>query len=202
MSEAVVSLQTYCQTGAGGTDGILSILPVQLKSGEGNEIIQTYAFLDPGSTDTFCSEALMRKLNLKGRKAQISLSTMGSKSSGSSYMLRNLKISGLTGKWFYDLPEVVYTQKKMPVSTQNMIKKEELAKWPYLDGVTIPRIQAEVELLIGTNASNLLEPWHVINSYGDGPYAIKTLLGWVVNGPRSKNSKEQSESGFPATTGK
>lgn len=30
---------------------------------------------------------------------------------------------------------------------------------------------------------NLMEPWKVINSQGKGPYAVKTLLGWVVNGP-------------------
>lgn len=28
-----------------------------------------------------------------------------------------------------------------------------------------------------------MEPWEVINSQGDGPYAIRTLLGWVINGP-------------------
>lgn len=36
--------------------------------------------------------------------------------------------------------------------------------------------------MIGTNASKLLEPWEIVNSQGDGPFAIKTLLGWVVNG--------------------
>ncbi len=198
-SNAVVSLQTCGQTGAGNSDGILSILPVQVKSSKGNKIIQTYAFLDPGSTDTFCSETLMRKLNLNGRKAQISLLTMGPKASVSSYLLKDLEIASLTGKQFYDLPKV-YTQKRMPVSTSNIIKKEELAKWPYLDGVVLPRIQAEVELLIGTNASKLLEPWEVVNSHGDGPYAIKTLLGWVINGSLSDYSEERSESGYSAAT--
>lgn len=28
----------------------------------------------------------------------------------------------------------------------------------------------------------MLEPWNVINSQGDGPFAIKTLLGWVLSG--------------------
>ncbi|KAJ8362073.1 hypothetical protein AAFF_G00398230 [Aldrovandia affinis] len=30
-----------------------------------------------------------------------------------------------------------------------------------------------------------MEPWQVINSQGNGPYAVKTQLGWVVNGPLS-----------------
>lgn len=70
----------------------------------------------------------------------------------------------------------------MPVNTTYKIKKENLTNWSYLDQIDIPEIQAEVELLIGTNASKLLEPWEVVNSQGDGPFAIKTLLGWVVNG--------------------
>ena len=28
-----------------------------------------------------------------------------------------------------------------------------------------------------------MEPWRVINSQGDGPYAVKTLFGWAISGP-------------------
>lgn len=73
-----------------------------------------------------------------------------------------------------------------------MITQEELEKWPYLNGITVPQIQADVDLLIGTNSSKLMEPWEVINSAGEGPYAIKTLLGWVSNGPLRRGSGEQS----------
>lgn len=58
-----------------------------------------------------------------------------------------------------------------------------MQKWPYLKYVQLPYIYANVDLLIGTNAPKLMEPWKVINSQGEGPYAVKTLLGWVVNGP-------------------
>lgn len=192
VSNAQISLQTCGQTGAGGNDGTLSILPVQVKSSKEHKIINTYAFLDPGSTDTFCSESLMKRLNLNGRKATISLLTMGPKTSVPSYIVTDLEVASLTGDQFYELPKV-YTQKRMPVSRNNIIKEEELSKWPYLEGVVIPHIEAEVELLIGTNASKLLEPWEVVNSQGNGPYAIKTLLGWVINSPLSGHTEEQSE---------
>ena len=45
----------------------------------------------------------------------------------------------------------------------------------------IPYINTSIDLLIGTNASKLMEPWEVINSREDGPYVIRTLLGWVIN---------------------
>lgn len=85
----------------------------------------------------------------------------------------------------------------MPVSTDNIIKEDDLAQWPYLDGISIRHIQADVELLIGTNASKLLEPWEVIcNSQGIGPYAIRTLLGWVINGPPSRKEMSRDDVKF------
>ncbi len=42
-------------------------------------------------------------------------------------------------------------------------------------------------MLIGTNAPRLLEPWEIVNSCGDGPYAIRTVLGWAINGPLNGN---------------
>lgn len=199
MSSTLISEKTCGHTGAGTSDGILSILPVQVKYNNSDKIIQTYAFLDPGSTATFCSEQLMKRLNLNGRKVQIRLRTMGSKASVFSHRLSGLEVASLTGKRFYGLPEV-YTQERMPVSMDNLIRGEELEKWTYLNGVRIPHIQADVELLIGTNASKLLEPWEVINSYGNGPYAIRTLLGWVINGPLQGCNDEQCVNGEPTAT--
>ena len=71
----------------------------------------------------------------------------------------------------------------MPVTKDSIATQEDILQWSYLNQVKLPKIDAEVELLIGINAANVMEPWQVINSQGDGPYATRTLLGWVVNGP-------------------
>lgn len=63
----------WASTGAGN---VLSVVPVKVKAGKGHKVIETYAFIDPGSTDTFCTERLMSQLNLKGRKSNILLKTM------------------------------------------------------------------------------------------------------------------------------
>lgn len=67
-----------------------------------------------------------------------------------------------------------------------------------IDDVSVLRIQADVELLIGTNASQMLEPWRVINTHGNGPYGIRTILVWVIKG--SHRSDELCGSGYPAAT--
>lgn len=41
---------------------------------------------------------------------------------------------------------------------------------------------AEVELLIGTDTPKVMEPLEIINSKGDGLFAVRTHLGWIVNG--------------------
>ncbi len=176
------SHKTCGHTGAGDDRCLLSILPVQVKSIKGDCIINTYAFLDPGSTATFCSEQLMQRLNLTGRRTNFLLQTMGQERVVSAYSVSGLEISGLETNHFYKLPEIL-TQKEMPVSTNNIVTEGDLAKWPYLSKVKIPSLSANVDLLIGSNAPKMLEPWEVINSQGEGPYAIRTALGWVINGP-------------------
>ncbi|KAK0149192.1 hypothetical protein N1851_010280 [Merluccius polli] len=117
---------------------------------------------------------------------------MSPKTAVSTYIVSGLEVSNLNGERYYSLPDV-YTQKAMPVNATNITKTEFLRNWSYLDHINVPEIPAEVELLIGTNASQLMEPWEVVNSQKDGPFAIKTLLGWVVSGS-GKTCKANSDS--------
>ncbi len=168
--------------GAGEEESVLSIVPVKIKASKGNKIVQTYAFLDPGSSATFCTTGLMNRLNMTGKKTNILLRTMNQEKTMVSNVVSGLEVSALFENNFIALPDV-YTQTSMPVNKHNIPIQSEVSKWLYLKGVLLPTIEADIGLLIGTNASKLLEPWEIINSQGDGPYAVRTLLGWVVNGP-------------------
>ncbi|KAL0176849.1 hypothetical protein M9458_029179, partial [Cirrhinus mrigala] len=46
------------------------------------------------------------------------------------------------------------------------------------------------ELLIGANVPEALEPWQVVRGQRNGPYAVKTILGWTVNGPLKGMEKD------------
>lgn len=46
----------------------------------------------------------------------------------------------------------------MPVTSDNLISEADLKKYSYLKDAYIPRINADVDLLIGTNALKLMEP--------------------------------------------
>lgn len=176
-------------TGAGGHDCKLPIVPVQIKSSKGNKTLITYAFLDQGSTAVFCTVNLMNKLDLLGKKRQILLHTMAQEKVMNSYMITGLEVAALDSDQFCQLP-CTYTQQKMPVNRSNIPCQNDLDRWPHLRHVHLPEIDSEVELLIGTNVPKALEPLEVIRSVDDGPYAIKTFLGWTVNGPLGGNGNE------------
>lgn len=107
---------------------------------------------------------------------------MGQERTVSTNLISGLEVSGLHDNSFVTLPDV-YTQAKIPVTKNNIPNQNDLLKWPYLKDVKISSIDADIDLLIGTNAPKAIEPWEIINSQDEGPYAVKTLLGWVVNGP-------------------
>lgn len=92
-----------------------------------------------------------------------------------------MEINGLESNEFLELPEV-YSQSTIPVRAENIPNQEDVNQWPYLREVKIPQLQAEIGLLIRNNVPKALEPWMIINSQGNGPYAVKNILGWTVNG--------------------
>ena len=49
--------------------------------------------------------------------------------------------------------------------------------------MNISTIYSDFGLLIGVNVPKAMEPWDVISSADEGPFAVKTVLGWVINGP-------------------
>lgn len=173
---------------------MLSIVPVKIKSKKSDKWVETYAFLDPGSTATFCTEDLQRRLCVRGQPTRIHLSTMGQEKREESKVINssaisNLEVCGWEDTNFIDLPKV-FTHKNIPVHTGNMPKQADIEKWSYLKEVNLPEIKSEVGLLIGANCSRALEPWRIINSQGGGPYAMKTAIGWVVNGPVKKELQD------------
>ena len=111
-----IAPQCHAQT---ESDCTLAIIPVKVRMKNSMKNIATYAFLDPGSTISFCTEALRQELGITGRKMNITLDTMGSSHTMSTYVLNNLEISDLSMSNIIELPNV-YTKDKMPVSGKHI----------------------------------------------------------------------------------
>lgn len=156
-------------------------------SQKGTTVLTTYAFLDPGSTAVFCTDSLVHKLGLTGRKVHILLRRRCQEKVVSRHIVSGLEVAGLDHEDFSELPGT-YTQESMPVHKGNIAKQSDLENWPHLKHVYLPEIDAGIELLIGTNVPQALEPLQVIRSANGEPYAIKTMLGWTMNGPLKGDS--------------
>ena len=176
-------LSSASHTGAGiPTYQALHIVPVRLKAKASDKFIETYAFLDTGSTATFCSDRVVKLLNVEGKRTKIDLVTMNQECTKDSYEIAGLEISSLDGRHFLNLPSM-NTQRTLPVSRNDVPSVEDIRKWSHLKDIKLDRIDAEVDLLLGINVPKAMEPWDVIPSNNDGPFAMKTIFGWVINGP-------------------
>ena len=60
----------------GRVNNALPIVPLKVKAIGSDKLFDTHAFLDSGSTASFCSEALLKKLGVAGRKCQMSVATI------------------------------------------------------------------------------------------------------------------------------
>lgn len=165
-----------------GTRRLLPIVPVKVRRKGSSTSEETYAFLDSGSNTTFCTEHLKHKLNIEGRKRNIYVQTLNGKHKRESYGITNLELLPLDGSDNVELPEI-YTQASLPVNLTDLITVAEKNEWPHLQDVPLKTIDSEVELLVGVDVSKAMEPWDVVPGESNGPFAVKTVLGWVINGP-------------------
>ena len=76
----------------------------------------------------------------------------------------------------------------MPITCDDIPKQEDVKRWPHLDGIYIPKVEAQVGLLIGNDNPKALEPREIKQSRRKGPFAVRTVFGWTINGPLGRES--------------
>ena len=92
-------------TGAGFSRTGMAILPVKVRRRGSEKAIAMYVFLDNGSTSTYCTEALMRQLDINGAKTKISLTTLEKKDSlVDSFLVHDLEVTDLDENYIVKLP--------------------------------------------------------------------------------------------------
>ena len=168
----------------------VTIVPIRVRH-NGKEVV-THAFLDNGSTGSFCSSRLIKKLGLEIgslSSVMLTLSTIHGESTSDTPLVPGVTVSSLDGNNPIDLPPL-YVINEIPVEASGSITKSDLDKWDHLRNLDLPVIDCtHVDLMIGTNAPQVHEPWEIRNSTGKNvPYAEKTKLGWVVKGFKKESS--------------
>jgi hypothetical protein len=142
-----------------------------------NDSVKALALLDSGSSNSFCSRKLAQQLGLEGQQVTYQLHTLSKSDTAKSKMvhLSLLTVSGetlgLSG---------VYVTDKIPAKTAPL-DPSMYAHLSDIELTSLDRVQ-EVDLLIGQDFSEALIPLEVRKGKSGEPFAIKTILGWCVNG--------------------
>ncbi|XP_063962490.1 uncharacterized protein LOC135155922 [Lytechinus pictus] len=168
----------------------LRIIPVKVRN-HGREI-ETWALLDGGSDVSLCDKRLAQKLGIKGDKKRFNLSTINQENKEMSGTEIQLSVSGIQETEHIDL-EGVWTVEKLPISADSIPRPTDTERWSHLRDITIPQIDSnEVMLLIGGDTPEAF--WVKEDRQGKKgePYAMRTVLGWTLLGPTSRQNKQRS----------
>ena len=178
-SNGYVQSETFQASSVSSTVG-LSTVPVKVKAKGQDKKVLTYAFLDSGSNTSFCTDALLQKLDAKGVKNTLSLTTMQTSNKVIKCSLVNLEVSDLSDHNVIELP-MVYSRPSLPVSTNAIGTQEDVNRWPHLKGITVPNIEAEISLLIGSDVPQVLQLVEVRESKNGSPFATCTVDGCLTD---------------------
>ena len=127
------------------------------------------------------------ELGLKGEETSFSLSTIEEQNSKVKCSVVSLVVHNLQEDEFNDLPSVFSTP-ALPITCDDIPKQEDVKRWPHLDGIYIPKVEALVGLLIVSDNPKALEPREIKQSRRKGPFAVRTVFGWTLNGPLGRES--------------
>ena len=177
-------------TSAFGNSIYLPIVPVCVN---GNRV---FALLDTGSTNTFVTEGLAKRLKLSGSQHEYVMRTVSGVKSMSSKVV-TINIAAVDGSYSEDVSNVL-VESSIPARYPS--DEIDIRKYPHLTDVPIAPVcrNSPVEVLIGMDNSHLIAPLEVRRNPRcmKDPYATKTVLGWALNGHTGDNDLKDVSSSF------
>ena len=137
----------------------------------GTKQVVTYAFLDQGSTHTFCNQKLVKTLGISGIPNELTLNTLtGSKSHQGC--ASSLSVSSLTEDETFNLHDVLFIE-DIPVTPNAIPADKDLNIFPHFRDLNFPQVHgATVTLLIGANVPELFCTRNVRKGARGQPIAV------------------------------
>ena len=159
----------------------LTIVPVKVRANG-----QTLHSLDSGSTKTFCSEALIEQVGVKGQQPNVSLTTVNSRENADVEVVALEIVAAKSGMGKTSVIQLskVYALPNLPTLKSCTPSASDAIKWLHLTDLRFPRVnKSGVSILIGQDVLEALWPLELRKGQEGQPYATSTRLGWSLNGP-------------------
>ncbi|XP_041785587.1 uncharacterized protein LOC121600865 [Anopheles merus] len=170
-------------------DVFLKYIPVIVYGRD--KAITTFAFFDSGSTGTFIEHSLIEELGLEGQPHPLCLKWTGNSERDETGSIRVslLEISGVGQNSSVHIIPKVHTVESLSLPAQTLAVTQLTKQYAHLQGLPIHAYEnARPRLLIGIDNHHLVRPTRYAEGGKYEPVAAKTSLGWIVYGPRNKNS--------------
>ena len=155
-----------------------------------NDVYQTYALLDSASTTSFCVQNVVDKLGVKSKKVTYNLCTLSKDNETKTTETVDIDIRAKNGHDQLHMTGV-YTTDKIPV-TMPLCS----GTFKHLQGLPLHHGDIEVEVLSGQDNSEALIPLEVRRGNKGEPFAMRTMLGWTLNGPTGDVANRKAISYF------
>lgn len=179
----------------------LPVIEVAVKSKTGVDRVRTNALLDPGSNRTLCSLRLAHLIGADGPTVTLTLDTANWQSEQpSKEVMLDIMSVGLRKRRHLSVSALV-VQRLPAALNQAVAASDEVQRWEHLRGINVARRTAiGVELLIGQDAPQALAPLEVRRGKEGAPFAVRTSLGWTINGPMGYDHLEAVTNCIEATS--
>ncbi|XP_055623226.1 uncharacterized protein LOC129766664 [Toxorhynchites rutilus septentrionalis] len=168
---------------------LFRVIPIRLYGR--SRSVETFAFLDDGSSITMMEQELADQLAERGKPNQLCLQWTGGVTKRiNDAQVMTLKISGRDVQKQYTLNDV-YTVDNLDLPVQLFCHEDMAKKHPHLQGIPVGSYrQATPRVLIGLSNVKLLTSLKTREGRQGEPVASKTRLGWTVYGSNSSRSAQ------------
>ena len=166
---------------------LLQVMPITVHGPSGSHT--TNALLDMGSQVTLVTESLCKRLGISGPSDGLVLKTInGSERLQSRRVCFSVESVGGGGEK-HNIRDA-QTTPTLNVSHHSMDWSTEKRSWPHLADLELPGVTSggTVDLLLGTDVLALIVPREVVEGPPGTPWAVRTLLGWIVTGRAPRQS--------------
>ena len=171
-----------------GKNIYLRVVPVCVFGSNGTEI-STYALLDDCADITLITKSLRNKLQLTGKKKTLSLSTVNKSNGAVQSEQLDVNVSSIDKQSKLQLGGA-YVVDSLPVTKASIATNEDIGNWPHLQNIDLPKpTNKEVTILISSAHPEAFYVYEQKQAQPGMPYASKSLLGWSVIGPASRDAK-------------